>query len=151
MVVEAFELQDQGPQPMGRLAHGDAEGVFDGHAVCQRVAGGGVTADAFGEMDGASGAEPLEELLNSTVGEPESGLELEDALPDHGEAEVSGFDDAGVDGSDGDLIDPIADHCQKGVCLAFGERRMRPGVVAHRAVSYTHLRAHETVLELVCR
>ena len=37
MVVETFELKDQSTQPMGWLAHGDAEGVLNGEAVRQRV------------------------------------------------------------------------------------------------------------------
>src|ERR1035437_10455103 len=95
---------------MGRLGHFKAEGVFDGLAVRERVTGRGVTTDAFGEVDGISGAQPLEELLHPTVGEPEPDLELEDALPDDREAEVSGLDDAGVDGSHRDLIDRSEEH-----------------------------------------
>src|SRR5664280_276750 len=132
VVVEAFELEYQGAQPVGRLGHLNAEGVFDGKAVCQRVTGRGVTADAFRQVGGVGGTQPLEELLHPTVGEPESGLELEDGLPDDREAEVSGFDDAGVDGSHRDLIDPVADHGDERVGLGVGERRRRSGVVEHR-------------------
>jgi hypothetical protein len=132
MVVEAFELEHQGPQPLGRLGHGDAQGVLHGEAVREGVTSRGVTADPFGEMGRAGGLEPLEQLLDPAVGEPEPGLELEDALPDDGEAEVAGLDDAGVDRADRDLIDPVAFDRQEGEGLGVGERRRWSGVAAHR-------------------
>ena len=113
------------------------------------MSGGGITADAFGEVDGAigigiggaggigggggiDGVEPFEELLDAAMSEPESGLELEDGFPDDGEAEVAGFDDAGVDGTHGDLVDPGAFHREEGIGLGVGEGRVRSGAPAHR-------------------
>jgi len=132
VVVEAFELEDEGAQPLGWYGHDDAECIFHGKAVGQGVRGGGITADAFGEVDRARRVEPFEELLDAAVSEPESGFELEDAFPDDGEAEVSGFDDAGVDRPYRDFIDSVAFHLEKWKGLGFGEGRRRPGVAAHR-------------------
>ena len=54
-----------------------------------------------------------------------------------------------------DRVDAVSKHCHPQIAamvrlqLATG---MRPGdVCSIRSVSYTHLRAHETVLDLVCR
>ena len=51
------------------------------------------------------------------------------------------------DGPAGGLVDPR----QAIDRLAEDLRERGHAVVQHRPVSYTHLRAHETVLDLVCR
>ena len=50
VVVEAFEFEQQGPQPVRVVGQVDAEGVLDGQAVGQGVADGGVAADPFGQL-----------------------------------------------------------------------------------------------------
>ncbi len=85
--------------------HVDAEGVFDGEAVGEGVADGGVAADPFGQFDAVGGVAAFEELLDAFVDEPEAGLHLQDGFADDGEPEVAGFDEPGVDRADGDLVD----------------------------------------------
>ena len=51
VVVEPFELDEQGPQPVYLVGQVDTERVFDGEAVGERVRDGGVAADAFGQLD----------------------------------------------------------------------------------------------------
>ena len=113
--------------------YGPAGGVFDGEAVGEGVADGGVAADPFGQGQCVGEVAAFEEFLESFVDEPEAGLEFEDGFADDGEAEVAGFDEAGVDGSDGDFVDAGAFHAEEGVG-AFGvaEFGWRAGVGAHR-------------------
>ena len=105
VVVEPFELEQQGAEVLPGGRDGDAEGVFDGEAVREVVADGGVAGDAFGEFDAGAVVAAFEEFLDAFVDEPEAGLHRDDGLADDGEAEVAGFDEAGVDGTDGDLVD----------------------------------------------
>ena len=133
MVVEPFEFDEHGAQRRGRCrAAADAEGVLDGEAVGEAVAGGGVAADAFGERRRLGGRASFEEFLDSAVDEPQPGLELEDGLADDGEPEMAGFDQPGVDRPDGDLVDAGALDRQEREGVVGGERRRRTGVVAHR-------------------
>ena len=94
---------------------------------------GGVPADALGQLDPVGRSTPFEELLDSSVDEPQPGLHPQDGFADDGEAEVSGFDESGVDGPDRDLVDALPFDLQEGegphVRL---ERRGRAGVAAHR-------------------
>ena len=80
---------------------------FDRHGVGEGVADGGVPADALGELDAVGGAAAFEELLDSSVDEPEPGLHPQDGLADDREPEVPGLDDSGVDGPDRDLVDAL--------------------------------------------
>ena len=73
VVVEPFEFDQQGPQPVRLVGHLDPEGVFDGEAVRERVRGGGVAADAFGEFDRAAGGAALEEFLDTRGGRTTAG------------------------------------------------------------------------------
>ena len=54
VVVEPFEFDEQGPQPVHLVGKFDPERVFDGEAVGERVRDGGVAADAFGQFDRAA-------------------------------------------------------------------------------------------------
>ena len=76
VVVQPFQLHQQGPQPVHLIGQRDAECVLDGEAVGQRVAGGGVAADPFGQRHRAGRGAALEELLQAAVHEPQPRLEL---------------------------------------------------------------------------
>ena len=58
---------------------------------------------------------------------------LQDRLPHHGEAEVAGLDESGVDGADRDLVHagPLDRHERERPGVG-PHRRRRPGVAAHR-------------------
>ncbi|WP_235096239.1 hypothetical protein [Streptomyces sp. A1-5] len=108
VVVEAFEFQEEGAGALGGLGDVGTGGFFDGEAVGEGVADGGVATDAFGKGEAVLDGAAFEEFLDAFVDEPEAGFEAEDGLADDGEAEVAGFDESGVDGADRDLVDAVA-------------------------------------------
>jgi len=61
-LVEPFEFDEQGPQPLRFIGHFDAERVLHRQAVGQRMRGRRVTADPFGEIGGPGGGTALEEF-----------------------------------------------------------------------------------------
>ena len=105
VVVEAFEFEEQGSEVLTGGRDGDVECVFDGEAVGEVVADGGVAADAFREFVAGAVVAAFEEFLDAFVDEPEAGFHRDDGFADDGEPEVSGFDESGVDGTDGDFVD----------------------------------------------
>ena len=132
VVVEPFELDEQGPQPVHLVGEFDPERVLDGEAVGERVCNGGVAADAFGQVDCAVSRPALEELFQAPVDEPQSGLESQHGFAGDGEAEMAGFDQPGVHGADRDLIHPWSldgDEREMAKAFEFGCGR---GVAAHR-------------------
>ena len=106
VVVEPFEFDEQGPQPVRFVGQFDAERVLDRQAVGERMRGGGVAADPFGEVDRAGGGPALEEFLEAAVHEPQPRLQAQHRLADDGEPEVAGLDQPGVHGADRDLVHP---------------------------------------------
>ena len=69
------------------------------------MADGGVPRDALGQGQGLVRVLSFEVSFDTFVDEPEAGLHAQDGLPHHPEAEVARFDETGVDGADGDLVD----------------------------------------------
>ena len=97
------------------------------------MADGGVAGDPFGQLDAGFDRASLEQPLDALVDEPQAGLHVEDRLADDGEPEVAGFDDAGVHGTDGDLVDAGPLDGEEGIGLGLVvERRRGSAVVAHR-------------------
>ena len=90
-----------------------------GHRGIAGHAGG----DARRLTRGAPGHQPLDALVDiaQTLFQPPHRLAV------GGEAEMAGFDDAGVDRADGDLVQPLPLGGQKGVVLGFGCCRPRRG------------------------
>ena len=130
---------------------GDAEGVFDGEAVREVVTDSGVAGDAFGEFGAGGVVAAFEEFLDAFVDEPEACLHRDDGLADHGEAEVSGLDEARVYGSDGDLVDasPL-DFDERERVAGLVDRGCGAGVVAQgMPVVWPVLVVHETTREAV--
>ena len=81
----------------------------------------------------SAGSASFEELLDASVDEPEPGLHPQDGFADDGEPEVAGLDEAGVHGSDGDLVDAVAFDLEEGEGAHVGvEARVGVGVAAHR-------------------
>ena len=68
-----------------------------------------------------------EALLDALVHVAKPLLELEDLLADHGEAEVSGLDDAGVHRSDRDFVHAVARDAHEPV-LVGAARGLRRGL-----------------------
>ncbi len=62
-------------------------------------------------------------FLDALVDVEHAQLQIEDRLAGHGEAEVSGLDDAGVDGSNGNLKDSFTESGPVDVALAFKLRK----------------------------
>ena len=108
VVVEALELQEHDAQPRPAGGYGAAGERLEGLAVGERVADGRVAGDALGERRRPLERKRLEELFGALVDEAESGFEVNDRLALDAEAEVTGLDDAGVDGPHGDLVDALA-------------------------------------------
>lgn len=104
MVVEPFEFDDQGPQPVDLVGQLDAESVFDRQAVRERVRCRRVAADAFGEIDRGRGGAAVEEFLDATVHKPQPRLQPHDRLARDRKPEVTGFDEAGVHRPDRNLV-----------------------------------------------
>ena len=88
--------------------------VFERQAVGEVVADGRVAGDAFGELDASVGVAAFEELFDAFVDEPEAGLHGDDRFANDGEAKVAGFDDAGMDWSDWDLVDTATSDATNG-------------------------------------
>ena len=60
MVVEPFEFDEQGPQPVHRFGNLDAQRVLDREAVRQRMTCGRVAADALGQFSRVGGGPAME-------------------------------------------------------------------------------------------
>ena len=132
VVVETFELEENRTQHLGGGRGGCCAGFFDGEAVGEGVADGGVAGDPLRQLDTFQRVPAFEESFDSFVDEPESSFDVEDGLANHGEPEVSGLDDTGVDRPDGNLIDAGSFNPEERIGLVFvGEWRWIPGVVAH--------------------
>ena len=133
VVVDALELKKERPE-LGRfLVKLDPTGLLDGQAVGEVVADRAVSRDALGERDGRLNVASLEEPLDAPVHEPQPRLHLEDRLADDRESEVPGLDEAGVDRTDGDLVDAGAFDLDEGERTRVGAHRWRlTGVVKHR-------------------
>ena len=131
MVVEAFEFEKQGSEVVTGGRDADVECVFNGEAVGEVVADGGVPADAFRELVRGAVVVAFEEFLDSFVNEPEAGFHRDDGFADDGEPEVSGFDESGVDWTDGDFVDAGAfDGDERERFAGFVDGRGWAGVVA---------------------
>ena len=106
VVVEPFQFDEQGAEPVRIVAQFDAESILDGEAVGNRMRDGGIAADALGQPYRAVGRAALEELFQAPVHEPESSLESQDRFARDGEAEVAWLDQPGVHRAYRDLIHP---------------------------------------------
>ncbi len=104
VVGDAFKLGHQGAQIDSARRHGDLERGFDGAREGERMGDRTVAGDAGGEprrlVDRLADHQPLDALVN--VAEPR--LKAGDRFAISVKAEMSGFDDPGMYGSDGDLV-----------------------------------------------
>jgi hypothetical protein len=133
VVVEPLQFEQDRALAGGLGGYRPPGGVLDGEAVGEGVPDGGVAADALGQWQAGGGGTAFEEFLNAFVDEPQAGLEFEDGLADDGEAEVAGFDKAGVHRADRDLVDAGSFHGQEREgALGVAEARWWAGVGAHR-------------------
>jgi hypothetical protein len=82
-----------------------------------------VARHALGERHAVNRLTAREEALRALVCEIQTGPHLDDGLAEDAEAEMTGLNDAGMDGTDGNLIDALALH--------FRERK-RPAVIGKR-------------------
>ena len=111
------------------------------------MANGGVTADLLGQEHSRSSGLALEHLLDAAVQIPLTSFHAHDGLADDRESKVTRLDDAGVDGTDGNLVHAGTFHRHErerfDVGLELGhdsvgtEHRVpaaRPVAVAHQAV-----------------
>lgn len=105
MVVDAFQFEQDRPEHLCFRRRRTGGCILDSEAVGEVVADGAVTGDSFCEFDTAVRVATFEEPFDAFVDEPQAGLHVEDGFADDREAEVAGFDDAGVHWADGDLVD----------------------------------------------
>ena len=119
MVGEPLELCEQGAQPNRAIRHRQIECRLTGPRKRVSIGDSAVARDPSGELDGAfeigAGHQPLDTLVG--ISEPLF-------QPDHGlatgrEAEMSGLDDSRMDGTDCDLVHPVALHGKETVGRSF--------------------------------
>src|SRR5690606_15438791 len=81
---------------------------LDGLGVGDGVGAGASTADPLGDLEDVGRGPALGQLLDTAMGVEEARLQMEDGLPDGGEAEMARLDDASVDRADRDLDEALA-------------------------------------------
>src|SRR5262249_3553557 len=118
VVVEPLELEEDHAQretPPWYLRSGQPS---QGLAIGQRMSHGLVPRHALGERRRPLECQGLEQLLGPLVHEAQSRLEIDDRFALDGETKVAGFDDPGVDRTDGDLEEAVAFDAAEGKRLS---------------------------------
>ncbi len=108
VVVEALELEQQGPRPARFARRGQAQRRLAGERVGDRVGDRAGAAGALGERQARLRLRPLGRALEAAVLVEEPGIDQQDPLADDVEAEVAGLDHPGVDRPDGDVVGALA-------------------------------------------
>jgi hypothetical protein len=133
VVVEPFQFQQDPADPLRVRGYRELIGVFDRAAEGEGVPDGGVAADPFGQFDRLLGTSSMEQPLQSSVDEPEPGLEFQNGLSHDGEPEVAGADHPGVHRADRDLVHTRPLDRAEGIrAVDVAELRWVAGVGQHR-------------------
>ena len=117
MVRQPLQFRHQGPQPDGAGGNLRAGGGFDGAGEGPGMGDRAVARDSRRQLGGlgdrAAGHQPFGALVDiaQALLQPDHGFTVA------GEAEMPRFDDAGVDGTDGDLVQARPFHRQEGIRL----------------------------------
>ena len=108
VVVEPLQLESDAPDEPGPRRGVDAGNLLECLAVAQAVRDRADPADTLGDVERVERREPLHPLLQPAMRVEQARVEIEHGLADRREAEVTRFDDAGVDRADRDLEDALA-------------------------------------------
>ena len=106
MVRDALELECDSPHGLRVERDFRAPESFDGLAVGEGVAHGGVAGDRFGDHKPPRRRRPEQQGFRPAMLVAELNLEVPHDLAVALEAKMARFDDAGMHGADGDFMDP---------------------------------------------
>src|SRR5438552_10816152 len=108
MVGEPLELERHAPQDIGASRDPDAPQRLERLTVRRRMADRGVARERLHVVDGALVRAAGERPLHAAVLVAERDLQVQDVLAVALKTEMSGLDDPGVHGADGDLVHLLA-------------------------------------------
>src|ERR1019366_4299785 len=105
MVVQPLQFQRDTSDEAGARRYIDAGNLLECLTVTEAVRDRADPADTLGDVERIERREPLHALLQSAMRVEEARVEMEHGLADRREAEVTRFDDAGVNRTNRDLED----------------------------------------------
>ena len=117
MIVEPFELEQNDSEVRRARWNGHAGERFDRLTKREGVRHARVAGNSLGQFESLGERGGLEELFNAFVDEIHARFEIDDRFAFDAEAKMTGLDDAGVDGTDGDFINAFAFDAAKRIGL----------------------------------
>ena len=123
VVADAFQFQQDRPHDARARGKFDLRGGLDGLAERGSVREGRIARDALRQENGAMDGHVFEQLLGALVGIEHAQLQIQNRLAGHGEIEVAGLDDAGMDRSHRNLEDAFPQRGPVDVALSFERRQ----------------------------
>ena len=103
MICNPFQFEQNGAQELRPRGNLDFRCPLNRLAECSAMRKRRIARNALGQKHGTVDREILEQLLGSLVRVEHAELQVQDGLAGHGEIEVSGLDDAGMNRADRNL------------------------------------------------